>query len=161
MANCSLSRWPKLLEQSLLHLAGNEMRLLLVSLALGALFFCFAHAAPGSYFSKADSEALQTLIKGEMKNGEFGSLANNVAAVEALSLLGSPVSDTSKLCDAALHGMSSFLTRSCSFECRFGHWMTRHVVEFPSSPSFCSLLSWVAFSSSVSCSCNLLDHFPN
>lgn len=91
-------------------LAG-EMRLLLVAFALVALLAASSLAAPGSYFSKADSEALKTLINGEKKNGEFGSLTNNVAAVDALSLLGSPVTDSSKLCDSAAHGAKRSLTR--------------------------------------------------
>jgi hypothetical protein len=85
-----------------------EMRLLFVC-SLIALIVACSVAAPGSYFSKADTEAYKSLITGEFKNGEFGSLYNNLAAIEALILLRSPVTDTTKLCETAHNGMILFL----------------------------------------------------
>lgn len=80
------------------------MRLVL-SCALLALLVSVACAAPGSYFSKEDAATFKSLINAQNTQGVFGSTSDNVAAIDALKLLGSTIKDTTKLCANAKQGM--------------------------------------------------------
>lgn len=82
---------------------------LALACVLVALLVAAASAAPGTYFTAQDKADFTTLLKGELKQGEFGSIYNSLAAVEALALLNTPVTETAKLCESANKGMSLFI----------------------------------------------------
>lgn len=79
------------------------------------LLVALATAAPGSYFSKADSDAVKALIKAEAKGGDYGSPQANLAAAEASALLGAPLTATSAICDSALKGTYQLLSPHIHF----------------------------------------------
>jgi oligosaccharyltransferase complex subunit delta (ribophorin II) len=85
------------------------MRILLVC-SLLALLVASALAAPGSYCSKAELGSYTALIKGEIKKGDFKNLNDNLAAIEALSLLKSPITETEKLCESANNALGGDLS---------------------------------------------------
>lgn len=82
------------------------MRLALACV-LVALLVAATTAAPGTYFTSQDEADFTTLLNGELKQGEFGSVFNNLAAVESLVLLNKPIKDTAKLCESANKGTNA------------------------------------------------------
>lgn len=82
---------------------------LLLACVLVTLLVAATSAAPGTFFTSQDGEDFKTLLKGELKSGEFGSVYDSLAAVEALALLNAPVTDTAKLCESADKGTNTFL----------------------------------------------------
>lgn len=82
---------------------------LLLACVLVTLLVAATSAAPGTFFTSQDGEDFKTLLNGELKQGEFGSASDSMAAVEALALLNTPVTDTAKLCESSNKGTNTFL----------------------------------------------------